>query len=205
MWRRQLNFPLASRLIWRESHATEQLGRGRILRDCKHITRQPTASLYLGIKNSMCHCWKLSNLSILWVFQWTTMSVLWHRRPHWYGQGGQGYGLIFAGRYVEGLKTSTMTSVEDEILSEATSIDRCFKLTKTDYKSLSATYGGWTLRPFPGLVNFAPAVAYHFCLNLPAAFSQPGNSLGTKSVLSMGLKNDHDPQLGILIWVILVQ
>ena len=29
--------------------------------------------------------------------------------------------------------------------------------------------------PFPGLVNFVPAVAYHFCLNLPAAFSQPGN------------------------------
>ena len=30
---------------------------------------------------------------------------------------------------------------------------------------------------FPGLVNFVPAVAYHFCLNLPAEFSQPGNSL----------------------------
>ena len=25
------------------------------------------------------------------------------------------------------------------------------------------------------LVNFVPAVAYHFCLNLPANFSQPGN------------------------------
>ena len=25
-----------------------------------------------------------------------------------------------------------------------------------------------------GLVNFVPAVAYLFCLNLPAAFSQPG-------------------------------
>ena len=24
------------------------------------------------------------------------------------------------------------------------------------------------------LVNFVPAVAYHFCLNLPAAFTQPG-------------------------------
>ena len=35
----------------------------------------------------------------------------------------------------------------------------------------------WTLGPFPGLVNFVPAVAYHFCLNLPAAFSQPGNGL----------------------------
>ena len=36
---------------------------------------------------------------------------------------------------------------------------------------------GSTKRPFPGVVNFVPAVAYHFCLNLPAAFSQPGNSL----------------------------
>ena len=26
----------------------------------------------------------------------------------------------------------------------------------------------------PGLVNFVYAVAYHFCLNLPRAFSQPG-------------------------------
>ena len=26
----------------------------------------------------------------------------------------------------------------------------------------------------PGLVNFVPAVAYHFCLNLPKKFSQPG-------------------------------
>ena len=36
---------------------------------------------------------------------------------------------------------------------------------------------GLTIRPFPGLENFVPAVAYHFCLNLPAAFSQPGNGL----------------------------
>ena len=36
---------------------------------------------------------------------------------------------------------------------------------------------GFTIRPLPGLVNFVPAIAYHFCLNLHAAFSQPGNSL----------------------------
>ena len=30
---------------------------------------------------------------------------------------------------------------------------------------------------FPGLVNFVPAVDDLFCLNLPAAFSQPGNGL----------------------------
>ena len=36
---------------------------------------------------------------------------------------------------------------------------------------------GISIRLFPGLVNIAPAVAYHFCLNLPAAFPQPGNGL----------------------------
>ena len=36
---------------------------------------------------------------------------------------------------------------------------------------------GISIRPFQDLVNFVPAVAYLFCLNLPAAFSQPGNGL----------------------------
>ena len=36
---------------------------------------------------------------------------------------------------------------------------------------------GFSIREFPGLVNFVPAVAYPFCLNLSAAFSQPGNGL----------------------------
>ena len=35
----------------------------------------------------------------------------------------------------------------------------------------------WVKFPFPGLVNFVPAVAYHFCLNLPKTFSQPGNGI----------------------------
>ena len=34
---------------------------------------------------------------------------------------------------------------------------------------------GMAKLPFPGLENFDTAVAYHFCLILPAAFSQPGN------------------------------
>ena len=34
-----------------------------------------------------------------------------------------------------------------------------------------------TNRRAPGLVNFVPALAYHFCLNLPAAFTQPGARL----------------------------
>ena len=29
----------------------------------------------------------------------------------------------------------------------------------------------------PGLVNFVPSVASHFCLSLPAAFMQPGQSI----------------------------
>ena len=36
---------------------------------------------------------------------------------------------------------------------------------------------GISMRPFSGLVNFVPAVAYHVCLNLPSPFSQPGNGL----------------------------
>ena len=43
---------------------------------------------------------------------------------------------------------------------------------------------GSIIRPFPGLVNFFPAVAYHFCLNLPAAFSQPWNSLIVEPCIS---------------------
>ena len=34
---------------------------------------------------------------------------------------------------------------------------------------------GWAKLLFPGLENFVPAVAYHFCLNLLRAFSQPGS------------------------------
>ena len=32
----------------------------------------------------------------------------------------------------------------------------------------------WAEALFPGLVNFVPAVAYHFYPNLPAVFTQPG-------------------------------
>ena len=36
---------------------------------------------------------------------------------------------------------------------------------------------GSTNRRALGLVNFVPALAYHICLNLPAAFTQPGARL----------------------------
>ena len=34
---------------------------------------------------------------------------------------------------------------------------------------------GWAKVLFPGLVNLVPAGTYHFCPNLPATLSQPGN------------------------------
>ena len=37
-----------------------------------------------------------------------------------------------------------------------------------------------TNRRAPGFVNFVLALAYHFCLNLPAAFTQPGARLLVK-------------------------
>ena len=37
--------------------------------------------------------------------------------------------------------------------------------------SFTSPLKGLTKRLFPGLVNFVLAVAYHLCLNLPAAFS----------------------------------
>ena len=40
---------------------------------------------------------------------------------------------------------------------------------------LSETILAITTRLFQGLVIFVPALAYHFCLNLPSTFSQPVN------------------------------
>ena len=39
---------------------------------------------------------------------------------------------------------------------------------------------GSAKRQSPGLVNFVTALAYHFCLPLPAAFTQPGDHLIAK-------------------------
>ena len=40
------------------------------------------------------------------------------------------------------------------------------------YVGCLSKYTGLAKRSFPGLVNFVPADAYHFCLSLPAAFSK---------------------------------
>ena len=53
---------------------------------------------------------------------------------------------------------------------------------------------GQSIMPFPGLVNSVPFVAYHFCLNLPAAFWQPGNGLIVQLFKWEG-KKTHDSNI----------
>ena len=59
---------------------------------------------------------------------------------------------------------------------------------------------GSTNRRAPGLVNFVLALAYHFCLNLPAAFTQPRARLLVEPCRyfkyrhkknSLGMSNEH--------------
>ena len=47
----------------------------------------------------------------------------------------------------------------------------------------ATTLQGSTKRQSPGLVNFVITLAYHFCLALPAAFTQPGNHLLAEPLL----------------------
>ena len=71
-----------------------------------------------------------------------------------------------AGLRLQGRKSSAVPSVISICVSEL---------------QFAATVGtqiqGSTNRRAPGLVNFVPALAYHFCLNLSAAFTQPGARL----------------------------
>ena len=46
----------------------------------------------------------------------------------------------------------------------------------------------------PGLVNFVCAVACHSCLSLPAAFTQPGQSLFAEPCKSLRMKVSNPPQ-----------
>ena len=50
---------------------------------------------------------------------------------------------------------------------------------------------GLAKRLWTGLVNFVPAVAYHFCLALPAAFKQPGDHLLAEPCTGLGFINSH--------------
>ena len=54
----------------------------------------------------------------------------------------------------------------------------CFSgLAAFDKMSQEISIQGSAKRRAPGLVNFITAVAYHFCLSLPAAFTQPGSHI----------------------------
>ena len=63
------------------------------------------------------------------------------------------------------------------------------------YKGVPVVVQGSANPQTPGLVNFVTAVAYHLCLNLPRAFSQPGArgladlciSVGTRCISGMFL------------------
>ena len=58
----------------------------------------------------------------------------------------------------------------------------------TTQVNIASCVQGSPIRPFQGLVNFVPAVAYYFCLNVPAAFSQPGAHLILEPCMAMGKK-----------------
>ena len=58
-------------------------------------------------------------------------------------------------------------------------------LIYTQYFPIGTHIHTWLAKRWvPGLVNFVPAVAYHFCLNLPAAFTQPRAHLLAESCTS---------------------
>ena len=80
-----------------------------------------------------------------------------------------------AGVLPRGLDLGLGGAAEDSQLSlvrwgEASEVGRNSRVSSCNLQGISK-------RPFPGLVNFILAVSYHFCLNLPAGFSQPGSGL----------------------------
>ena len=61
----------------------------------------------------------------------------------------------------------------------------------TPYQGRVSALQGWAKLSFPGLVKFVPAVAYHFCFNLPVAFSQPVQSWFLLVMLSSLLSHNN--------------
>ena len=62
---------------------------------------------------------------------------------------------------------------------------------RTEVKHFDTVQGS-TMRPFPGLMNLFPAVAYHLCLNLPAGISQPGNGSMENPCTVLGTRLNQD-------------
>ena len=63
----------------------------------------------------------------------------------------------------------SLTAVRNNWLRD-NSQQACPNAVEFDMEKVQGSAKRWS----PGLVNFIPAVAYHFCLALPAAFMQPG-------------------------------
>ena len=59
--------------------------------------------------------------------------------------------------------------------------------------SSSHVVQGSAKRRTPDLVNFVPAVAYHICLALSAAFTQPGNHLLAEPCVSLSPCSVQNP------------
>ena len=64
---------------------------------------------------------------------------------------------------------------------------------------LRAIVQGSSNRRAPGFVNFVPAVAYHFYLNFPAAFTQPGTRLLEEPCTVRKCQTMPDSQLRFLL------
>ena len=102
--------------------------------------------------------------------------------------------IIFVYEVLQGIgkwrnaKTAVSTSTYYEAGRTMPSFSICFrsKMGHYDFNSTTDVEAGLNItkyvqssakRLWPGLVNFVSALAYHSCLSLPAAFTQPGRSL----------------------------
>ena len=72
------------------------------------------------------------------------------------------------------LRQSTCSELAEHLRGYCISKFYNYSLNKRNFMSACPLLQGSAKRLKPGLVKFVPAVAYHFCLNLPGAFSQPG-------------------------------
>ena len=87
--------------------------------------------------------------------------------------------------------SSGLINIKDCVIScslASRAIALLFTLDSSETPVFSHVQGS-AKRLRPGLVNFINAVAYHFCLSLPAAFTQPGRSLLADPCISMCIWN----------------
>ena len=75
------------------------------------------------------------------------------------------------------LRQSTCSELAEHLRGYCISKFYNYSLNKRNFMSACPLLQGSAKRLKPGLVKFVPAVAYHFCLNLPGAFTKPGQSL----------------------------